>query len=109
MVQVAHVRGRHIHDFLDRNPSLIRVRWFSRKALTGSVDLKCDVSERCQEHRLLRAPMPMVAVTNNDRRIRSAAKWTRQISVDTNLPTGVYCIRRDGISPRRIVIGVEID
>ena len=53
--------------------------------------------------------MPMVAVTNNDRWIRPADYWTRQIPMDTYLPAGVYCVRRDRVSPRRIVIGVEID
>src|SRR6266699_870006 len=109
MILVAHVRGRHIHDFFDRNPSLFRVPRPRREALTRSVDRECDVSERCQEHRLFRAPTPVVAVTNNDRRIRPADHWTRQIPVDTYLPTGVYCVRRDRVSPRRIVIGIEID
>ena len=51
----------------------------------------------------------MVAVTDNDRRIRPAEQWTRQITVDTYVPTGVYCVRRARVSPRRIVIGVEGD
>src|SRR4030095_4711939 len=109
MVLVAHVRGRHIQGFLDRNPSLFCVRRSGREALTRSVDRECDVSQRSQEHRLFRAPPPMVAVTNNDRRIRPADYWTRQIPVDTYLPTGVYGVRRDRVSPRRIVIGVEVD
>src|SRR4029450_2003726 len=109
MVLVAHVRGRPIHDFFYRNPSLFRVRRSGREALTWSVDRECDVSQRRQEHRLFRAPAPMVAVTNNDRRIRPADHWTRQIPVDTYLPTGVYCVRCDRVSPRRIVIGVEVD
>src|SRR4029453_9607756 len=109
MVLVAHVRGWHIHDFFDRNPSLFCIRRSGREALTGSVDRECDVSERRQEHRLLRAPAPMMAVTNNDRRIRSADHWTRQIPVDTYVPTGVYCVRRHRCSPRRIFIGVEVD
>src|SRR5206468_12934461 len=67
------------------------------------------ISVRRYEHRLLRAPMPMVAVTDNDRRIRPADHWTRQIPVDTYPSTGVYCVRCDSVSPRRIVIGVEGD
>ena len=53
--------------------------------------------------------MPMVPVTNNDRRIRSTDQWTRQISVNTYVPTSVYRVRRGRVSPRRIVIGVEGD
>jgi 2-keto-4-pentenoate hydratase/2-oxohepta-3-ene-1,7-dioic acid hydratase in catechol pathway len=51
----------------------------------------------------------MVAVTNNDRWIRATGQWTRQVSVDTYVPIGMYCVRRDRVSPRRIVIGVEVD
>ena len=51
----------------------------------------------------------MVTMTNNDRRIRPADQWTRQIPVDAYVPTGVYRLRRDRVSPHRIVIGVEVD
>src|SRR4030095_13340780 len=102
MVLVAPVTGRHIHDFFHRNPSLFRVRRSSREALTWSVDRECDVSQGCQEHRLFRAPAPMAAITNNDRRIWPANHWTRQIPVDTYLPTGVYRVRSYRVSPRGI-------
>src|SRR4029453_5010526 len=109
MIKGAPVWGRHIHNFFDGNPSLFRVRRSSREALTRSVDRECDISIRRDEHRLLRAPSPMVAMTNNDRRIRPSDYWSRQIPVDTYLTTGVYRVRRDRVSPRRIVIGVEVD
>ena len=109
MVEVAHVRGRHIHDFFNRNPSLVRVRRSGRKALPRTIDRECDISERRQEHRLVRIPVPMMAVTDNNCRIRPAEQWTRQITVDTNVSTGVYCVRRARVSPRRVVIGVEVD
>src|SRR5438034_3227087 len=109
MVLHAHVRGRHIPAFVNRNPSLCRVRRSGRETLPRSVDRECDISVRRYKHSLLRTAMPMVAVTNNDRWIRPADYWTRQISVDTYVPTGVYCVWRDRVSPRRIVIGVEID
>ena len=51
----------------------------------------------------------MVAVTDNDCRIRAADQWTRQIPVDTDVSTGVYRVRRDRVGPGRIVIGVEVD
>src|SRR4029453_16916590 len=53
--------------------------------------------------------MPMVAVTDNDCRIRTADQWTRQIPVDPYVPTGVYCVRPDRVGPRRIVIRVEVN
>ena len=53
--------------------------------------------------------MTMVTMTNNDRRIWAADQWTRQIPVDTDVSTGVYCVRRDPVGPGRIVIGVEVD
>ena len=51
----------------------------------------------------------MVPVTDNDGRIRPADQWTRQIPVDAYVPTGVYRVRRGRVSPRRIVVGVEVD
>src|SRR5689334_21248488 len=99
MVQVAHLRSRYIHDLFDRNPSLVRVRWPGREALPRSVDRKCDISERCQEHRLVRITVPTVPVTDNNRRIGTACQRTRQITVDTDVSTGVYCIRRAWVSP----------
>ena len=51
----------------------------------------------------------MVAVTNNDRRVWSTGQRTRQVPVDTYVPTGMYRVRRNRVGPRRIVIGVEVD
>src|SRR5262245_50438473 len=53
--------------------------------------------------------MPMVTVTDNDCRIWPADQWTRQIAVDTYVSTGVYRVRRASVSPRRIIIRVEVD
>ena len=53
--------------------------------------------------------MPVVPMTDNDRRVRSASQWAGQITMDTDPPSGVYSVRRARVSPCRVVIGVEGD